>query len=226
MRRNVIGGRGVGETQIFVSYLGLEVAVTVRVVDDDPVVAIAVVPSEVRVGIGRFTRVSFFAVRRSGTEFDITNDPRLFVAVLDPAIASYFGAGQVRGERAGQTGLFASFDGLATEVLVFVEDIDSQLVGLELTFPVRVGLGQTVPYTALAFFSDGTVRNVTGDPELTVSVLGPPIIDVGAGFLVGRQLGRTRDQRDLPQCLHHRARGSGRARRPDRSPRLFPTGAG
>ena len=186
---NRITGRSRGDGQVFVEYQGLAVLVPVQVGDLDPVVRLRIAPTTVQVGTGQTAAISVFAILQSGAETNITNDPALFVTVGNTRIATYLGNGLLLGGAPGQTVAIATFGGISQQAPVEVTDTMVRLTGISLTVPTRVGVGLTAPVTVLAEFSDGTVQNVTNDPNLALSSSDTMVLTVANGRIRGVALG-------------------------------------
>src|SRR5690606_7449958 len=120
----------------------------------------------------------------------ITFDPALSVTSDRPRIAQWLGFGQVGGGAPGFTTLRATYLGFAAQADVEVTGMTT-LVGLTLSMPPQIGLGQVASYSVIATFSDGSIQDVTFHPNTLVISIDPFIADAFSGLIFGNNLGST-----------------------------------
>ena len=188
VNQNRLTGRAVGTGQVFIEYLGVATVVPFEVGDSDPVVSLRIFPTPIEFDATDVFTVSIFATRQSGAEVDVTNDPALFATVDNGAVARYVGGGRLLGVSAGQTVLIASYLGVTEQVVVRVTESTPQIIGISLNVATRVGVNQTTPITVLAELSDGSVQDVTNDPNIALST-GSPTLRIEGRLLRGVSLG-------------------------------------
>ena len=181
-----------GTTTLRATYQGLTSSSTLRITQaPDAVVSLAFVPASLSLqpgGQGSFQVVATFA---SGATQDVSFDPLLTLNPVGPiTLAPGAGAIQVNALSAGMAQVEATYQ-MRMAVLPISIAAGPTVTGLQIQSATSVQVGQSTPYTVIATFSDGSTRNVTADPGLSITVANPMILSAVNGAITGLAPGQT-----------------------------------
>ncbi len=179
-----------GAGQLIVEYRGFRVFVPVTAVDEGQIVDIFISPPQISVPEGGRVQIQVFAQLSDGSVLDITFDPSLMIAIDRPRVAGYLGGGAVEGRNAGLTTLRATYLGFSAQADVIVGGMQT-LIAIQLSIPPQIQVGQTATYAVLGIFSDGSIQDLTLDPQTQVTATDPSLLDVFFGLATGLQPGTT-----------------------------------
>ncbi|MEO1230324.1 MAG: hypothetical protein AAFZ18_15580, partial [Myxococcota bacterium] len=187
-----------GTAVVSASYQGFSTVERVTVISAaDPIVGVEWQPSSLDIQVNQSSTVRLFSVRQSGLRTDVTLDPRVNATIVGPVtLDASSGVALVRGTSAGTARIDATFQGFSARLDVTVRNAGATVTFLTVqlaTFQIEVGRTQTFSVTAR--FSDGTSRDVTTDPGLSVSILDTSVLQLaGQGVLRGVAVGQTQLQ--------------------------------
>ncbi len=181
-----------GDDILFVDHQGFQVPVFISVQPSmNAVISVRIVPNFLRLQSGQpFFGLDVIALFSDGSESSVVGDPGLNITSDDPNIALWDGIAVV-GLQPGMTVLRATYQGVTGTARVQVEGTTSVLLGIQLQAPTQVAVGQTLPFSVAAFFSDGSIIDVTLDPQLMLTVDAPSLLSANLGLLSGLAPGQT-----------------------------------
>ncbi|WP_165847819.1 S-layer homology domain-containing protein [Ammonifex thiophilus] len=152
-------------------------------------VALRVEPAELALKVGDTVQLKATASFSDGTEREVTSEAAW--SVSDGRVASVSG-GKVRALSPGQAEVSASWQGLRAVALLKVAGeggTSRRVVRLEVRPPeLALAVGETGELRAVAFFSDGTETDVTGEAAWSVS--DGRVVEVAAGKVKALSPGR------------------------------------
>jgi hypothetical protein len=178
-----------GAGTLIVSFQGFDAFIPVTVIDQMGITGIFISPPFISVPEGQTTNVIVFAQLVDGSIIDITFDAALSVTTDQPRIAAYLGFGTVEGRLEGFTVLRATYVGFTAEADIEVTSTMSTLVAIALSIPGQMGVGETAPYMVVGFYSDGSTRDLTFDPQTMVSSSNRVVVDAFGGIAFAGQVG-------------------------------------
>ena len=163
----------------------------------DPIVGVEWQPSTLDIQVNQSSTVRLFSVRQSGLRTDVTLDPRVNAVVVGPiTLDASSGVARVRGTGAGAARIDATFQGFSTRLDVTVRNPGAAVTFLILQLAtIQIEVGRTQTFRVIARFADGTSRDVTNDPGLSVSVLDTSVLQLASpGVVRGVAVGQTQLQ--------------------------------
>lgn len=145
------------------------------------IVSLQVTPATATVPVGFEQQYLAEVLLDDGSVLDVTSNPSLNWSSSDPAIASIDKSGRASGLSSGRVTITASgvANGVPVERKVSLTITNAVVTQLQVT-PANdsVPVGMTKQYTAIAFLSDGSTRDVTNDPALSWSSYAPSIATI------------------------------------------------
>ncbi|MBI4818489.1 MAG: Ig-like domain-containing protein [Deltaproteobacteria bacterium] len=188
VRPGEVEGLRVGVSDLTVRMLGLSATRSVRVIATvDPVVRIEFVPASITMDVGDQVIVQLFAIYQSGARRDITYDPGVNGSATGPVdllpdpngvIVVALGAGRAQ--------IDVTYQNLSASLPITIRGANPTLTSLEVVAPTSMNVGNVVAYQVIAHYSDGSVEDVTFDPNVVVRVSPPGVASLlGAGAIRG-----------------------------------------
>ncbi|MBK6689005.1 MAG: hypothetical protein IPG45_31345 [Deltaproteobacteria bacterium] len=186
----VVVGTASGNGILTAQFGGLTATKPIRVTSQpDPVVSIRFQPPVLNLLVGQAGFVQVIGVTASGAEVDLTFDNDISYSFSGP-IFPFPDVGSIRIEAQGngQGFVLATYDGGPVPVSAnMVVNIGGMVVPVNiiLNAPTQIDLNQgPVPYSVTVFFSDGSVQDVTFDPQTQVTSSDQQVLQVSIPFLV------------------------------------------
>ncbi|MBI2378898.1 MAG: Ig-like domain-containing protein [Deltaproteobacteria bacterium] len=183
-----VQGLRVGVSDLTVRIFGLSATRSVRVVAvEDPVVRLEFVPSSLTMNVGDQMIVQLFAIYQSGARRDITYDPGVSGNATGPVDLLPDANGViVVALGPGRAQIDVTFENLSATLPITILGLNPTLIGLEVVAPTEVMVGGVAEYQVLARYSDGSVRDVTTDPQVFERVSPPGVATlISAGAVRG-----------------------------------------
>jgi hypothetical protein len=186
----VVVGTASGNGILTAQFGGLTATKPIRVTNQpDPVVSIRFQPPVLNLVVGQSGFVQVIGVTASGAEVDLTFDNDIQYGFSGP-IFPFPDVGSIRIEAQGfgQGFVEATYNGapipLSTSMVVNIGGMVVP-VNIILNAPTQIDLNQgPVPYSVTVFFSDGSVQDVTFDPQTQVTSSDQQVLQVSIPFLV------------------------------------------
>ncbi|MCA9555383.1 MAG: Ig-like domain-containing protein, partial [Myxococcales bacterium] len=182
----VVTGSQPGEATLLVQYQFLETRARFQVTDNNnPPVRLVVRPSRIRLEVGMpFFGLDVVAVFADGTERSVLGEVGLQIIIDNPMVADWDGVA-VFGLSTGTTNLRALYRGLLASAQIQVSDPAVQLLGIQLNAPPQLQVGLREPLGVFAFFSDGSIVDITNDPQLTLTSDNPSVASISGTLVQG-----------------------------------------
>ncbi len=198
-RLSVTGGlitaNSVGSATIRATFGGQQDTATVRVVTQmNQLARIEFVPSSMTLQVNGPGEVfQLFAVFTNGQRLDITFDPQVVYNAFGPIQGNIQGGGiEIFATGMGMAGVDAVYQGQSDAMPITITNSMPMVTRLFLNAPAFVDMGTMPTYTVIAEFSDGSMRDVTNDPNLTVAVDDPMIFTAANGVISPLMVGSAR----------------------------------
>jgi hypothetical protein len=186
--------RGVtpGSTTLRAFFQGAQSAAQIRVsLTTDPIVSIRFQPASLTLNVGQRGTTRVIGVRASGAQVNLTSDPQLVLTPAGPVNIAIAGPDlEVVGTTAGNGRVAASYAGLSAQLPVTIQNTIPTVSQIQLLAPGQLVRGSTGMYIVLALFTDGSVQDITNDPQLTLTAQ-PPIVSFTPGLILAQQVGTT-----------------------------------
>ncbi|MCB9651858.1 MAG: Ig-like domain-containing protein [Deltaproteobacteria bacterium] len=186
----LVTGNQLGEAALLVQYQFLEARVQIQVSEvNNPILRLDVRPSRIRLEVGQpFFGLDVVATFADGTERSVLGEVGLQIIIDNPMVADWDGVA-VFGLSTGTTSLRAIYRGLLASAQIQVSDPTVVLLGIQLNAPPQLQVGLREPLGVFAFFSDGSIVDITNDPQLTLTSDNPSVASINGTLVQGVSAG-------------------------------------
>lgn len=185
----LIRGVALGQVQIAVENGAYADTVEITVVAPRTLDRLEVTPNPMLLRVGAIGQLQVRAFYADGTSDDVTRGVGTSYAVQPPSLAAITQTGALRALSPGAGEVRISFGGVSATIVLSVEA--PTLVRLHLDVQHLLAPTRQAPYRAYAVSSDGHEVELTFDPELSMSVEDPRVVELGDGIITALQEGHS-----------------------------------